>query len=204
MTPIFAAPDQSFSVSWIPLAVAVVAALAALAGAAMSVRSAKALKVAELEVQRVRDLENRISQRKYETYQPMIELLRDLLDPARSQALIGSRENFLDKIADFSAWIGVYGSDGAVRAFHNFMQAVYHNPPVPVLMRLYADFLVAIRRDIGNPDTEIGRTDLLGLRINDLYDLGGGEIYVSLTSSFDEVCRTADWPVPWEIRERSD
>ncbi|MGH3833859.1 MAG: hypothetical protein ACRDRS_26045 [Pseudonocardiaceae bacterium] len=93
---------------------------------------------------------------------------------------------------DFATWIGIYGSDGAVHAFHNFMQAVYRNPPPAVLMRLYGDFMVEVRKDIGYPDTAVRREHLLGMRVTDIY-----EIPDVIDPSFEEICARLDWQPPW-------
>jgi hypothetical protein len=89
-----------------------------------------------------------------------------------------------EKFAYFSTWIGIYGSDGAVRAFHNFMQAAYHALPSAVLLRLYGNFLMEARKDMGYPDTVVHREHILGIKINDIYDRSN-----MIDSSLEEICQ---------------
>jgi hypothetical protein len=89
------------------------------------------------------------------------------------------------QLADFSIWITIYGSDGAIIAFHNFRQAVFHSPLPPlVATRLFADFLLEARRNIGRSGTDVTRAQMMGMRIADLYEV-------------DVLCRREGWTSPW-------
>jgi len=120
----------------------------------------------------------------------MVNLLSELFTlknptPEKTAAMI-------KEMKDFSTWIGIYGSDEAVRAFHDWMQAIYSSAPVAILLRLYGDFIIAARNDIGNSHMTVGRQHLLGMRINDIYD------YPDVVDpSFDEVCDRLNWRAPW-------
>ncbi|MFB7243046.1 hypothetical protein ACFCYX_11315 [Streptomyces populi] len=173
----------------LPLAVAVIPALAAIVAAVIAARAAKKAKQAELSAQHLRDLENRISEKKYDVYKPMINLIRDMLD----RRLI-DEEDSRSRISDFSTWVIIYGSDEAVQAFHNFMQAVYHDPPAKVLMKLYADFVMAARRDMGYAETSVEPAHFLGMRISDLYD---NSLLRNVNAPLDTICEEAGWQPPW-------
>jgi hypothetical protein len=102
------------------------------------------------------------------------------------------------KFADFSTWVNIYGSDGAIVAFHDFKQAAFH-PPLPSLVatRLFADFLLEARRDVGRADTSVTRAQIMGMRITDLYEV---ENYRSaLDLPFEELCRREGWTAPWLV-----
>ncbi|WP_329227946.1 hypothetical protein [Streptomyces canus] len=178
------------SLGWkLSLAVAAVPAFASIVAAIIAARAARHAKRAELSAQHLRDLENRISEKKYDVYKPMINLIRDMLD--RRQI---DEEEMRSRISDFSTWVIIYGSDDAVRAFHDFMQAAYHDPPAKVLMKLYADFVLAARRDMGYADTGVQQTHFLGMRINDLYD---NSLLRNVNAPLREICQEADWQPPW-------
>ncbi|PJN03755.1 hypothetical protein CG740_04930 [Streptomyces sp. CB01201] len=119
----------------------------------------------------------------------MINLFRDILD--RRQP---AEDELRASISEFATWVSIYGSDGAVKAFHDFMQAAYADPPPAILMRLYADFVIAARRDMGYPDTAIDQKHFLGMRINDLYQ---HPMLRSVDKPFDELCREQGWNPPW-------
>lgn len=184
------AAGQEPGVGWkIAIAVAGIAAVASIVAALISARSARSVKKSELDAQRIRDLEARISEKKYETYRPMINVLKDLLDQRAVDEDI-----FRASVSEFATWVTIYGSDEAVGAFHNFMQAAYSSPPPVVLMRLYADFVIAARRDIGYPDTKVARKQFLGMRINDIY---AHRLFSDIDKPFADLCRDANWTPPW-------
>lgn len=172
------------------LAVASIPAFAAIAAAVIAARSAKTAKNAELAAQYVRELENRISEKKYDVYKPMINLFKEIMN----QRTLGDEE-LRDRISDFSAWVIIFGSDESVKAFHNFMQSTYHSPPPVILMKLYADFVIAARRDMGYSKTEINQKHFLGMRINDLYT---HELFKDVDKPLADLCRDAGWAPPWQ------
>jgi hypothetical protein len=178
------------------IVIALIGAAASVVAAIVAARYAKSTQRNDAEAQRARELESRISERKYEVYRPMIELLGDMLDSTKSAGMAERAAEIQAKIADFSTWVGVYGSDEAIIAFHNFKQAAFHLPLPPlVATRLFADFLLEARRDVGRSDTSVTRAQIMGMRINDLYEV---ESYRSaLDLPFEELCRREGWSAPW-------
>jgi hypothetical protein len=172
------------------LAIAGISAITAIAAAFISSRSAHTSKRAEISAQQLRDLENRISEKKYDVYRPMILLLQRVID--REQI---PPEEFRKRVSDFSTWIIIYGSDEAVRAFHNFMQVAYNDPPVQVLMRFYAEFVITARKDMGSPQTDVSRSHFLGMRISDLYT---SDTLADLDHPIEELTRETHWMLPWQ------
>ncbi|MFJ4090007.1 hypothetical protein ACIPYS_00340 [Kitasatospora sp. NPDC089913] len=173
----------------VSLAIAAVPAIAAVIAALVAARSARLAKKSEISAQYARDLEARISEKKYEVYKPMINLIRDMLD--RRQI---TEEDSRSKISDFATWVIIFGSDEAVRAFHHFMQAAYHSAPPKILMKLYADFVLAARRDMGYPETDVRQTDFLGMRITDIYE---NDLLRGVDDPLADLCREAQWSPPW-------
>lgn len=182
--------------AWVVLLVAGITAAASVVAAIISGIFAWKARRADSEAQRARDLENRISERKYELYKPMIDFFRDVVQRTE---IIGEnsgtipQEQIRAMLANFSTWIGVYGSDGAVQAFHNFMQTAFHGPPpMEILLRLYSDFLMETRKDIGYPDTSLAPEYLLGLRVTDIYEHPD-----ATRLSFEKLCDKHNWRPPW-------
>jgi len=184
---------------WLLLVVAGIPAVAAVIAAIIAALSARSARRSDSQAARARELEDRISERKYNVYKPMIDMLRDLLDPKKSKDMAKDTSLASSQIADFAIWVRIYGSDGAVAAFHNFMQAAFHDPPSFVLLRLFADFVLAARRDMGYPDTQATRAQVLGMRVNDLYSQQ--QFIDIITKPFDEICREANWTPPWSVLE---
>lgn len=188
----------ALQVSWLPaLLIAVVPAVLSAGAAVLSAQSAQASKRSEVEAARLRDLDHRVSERRYDVYQPMIEALREMLDGKGASPSPKHQAELVAKLSSFSAWIGIFGSDDALRSFHNFMQGAYASAPAPILLRLYAEFVLAARRDMGDRDSTVTVAEILGMRINDLYSTDG-PVWTATQGSLEEACQRLDWAMPWE------
>lgn len=168
----------------IPAVVSIIAAI--IAG-----RSARRAGASDREAQRLRDLEARLSVKKYETYEPFLKALGDMLTPGRNKV---TNKAMLDSMADFMNLVVAYGSDDVIRAYARFRAASSSEPPATVTVRLIADLVVAMRRDLGGATTLTG-LEVLGMRINDLYS--SQENVHALSAPFEEVCQRAGWVPPW-------
>jgi hypothetical protein len=153
---------------WIAIAAAIIATIGAIIASVVAAVSTKSNKKLELQAQRIGELENRISERKYEIYKPMIELLGDIVN-ANQKTILPDSYEVTKRLHEFSVWIGIYGSDDAIIAFRNFMQAAFNDVPPLIATRLYAELVLAARRDIGRSDTKTSAVDIIGMKISDLY-----------------------------------
>jgi len=127
----------------------------------------------------------------------MIDLFRRIFDTTTTGTKIPDKE-FRSLTSKFMAWVTIYGSDEAVKIFSRWMQATYHDPPATILLRLYAEFVLAARRDMGYPTTEVTEADFLAMRIKDLYHRDQ-TLYASLQRPIEDVARDEKWPIPWPI-----
>jgi type II secretory pathway pseudopilin PulG len=186
---------------WIVLVIGLIAALASITGAVLAANSARDARTAEQETARLQLLEQRLAQRKNEVYQEQIDLLGQMLAPVGQRADLDEAET-MQKFQKFSAWIGIVGSDEAVRAWANLMQSTFHEAPPVVLLRLYAEFQLAARRDLGDPDTALTPIELMAVRIKDLYD--DPTYHAAMAAPFADVCASVDWPIPWEQDPSAD
>jgi hypothetical protein len=182
-----------------PAVAAVIAAIIAACAASVSRRTESRMTLQRdreaARDHRVRDLESRNAARKFETYQPMIELLRKLIDPQQAALLQRDTASLVDDISRFSAWLAIFGSDESVRLFQRFMQCTYHTAPPEILLRYYAEFVLAARRDMGYPETTAGVQDILGTRVRDIY---GDRFVRLLTMTCDELHEELGWSPPWQ------
>lgn len=185
---------------WISSAIAAVPVIAGISSAVIASRSARSVKRTEAEAQRMRDLENRISERKLETYQPVIEALGDLFDPAKMASFSDNSAHFEVTMKKFMTWVAIYGSDDAVEAYRNIMQASFHDAPPFILARLVAEFIVTARKDIGRPDTNIKPIHVMGIRISDIYS--EREYFEAMTLPFQQVCKKYEWKIPWDTKKQ--
>lgn len=177
---------------WLTIAIVAVPAIAAILAAIIAARSARRATAAQAEADRLRHLEERVAGQKYEMYRPMIDLLRDMLDPKQSKKVTTNQAG--ERMAQFATWVAIFGSDDAVIAYRNFMQASFHDAPPAVAIRLYGDFVIAVRRDMGDPKTGLSATDVMAIRINDIYE---SEMVTDTTIPLPEVFAKYGWAAPW-------
>lgn len=180
--------------------VAVIAAIATIIAAFIAAWSARSARRSDEQAARAKELENRLAEQKFQTYKPMLELLRDLLDTEKSKNLVDNPK-VKETLTDFITWIGIFGSDKSVEAFHNFMQAAYNSPPPEILMRFYGELVIAARQDIAYPETKIKAVHILGMKMNDLYSQ---DIANALTLPADEAYKKFNWQPPWLTGESDD
>jgi hypothetical protein len=179
--------------TWIPVIVAVVSAL--LAG-----YYARKTKSVELQAQRLMELERRVAASKSQVFEPLLEAIGEFW--ARigrgEDATKWAEKNFVPVFVRFSHWVQVYGSDESVRIVHRYMQALYHDVPSEVTMRLLAELVIAARRELGLPETDIDAVDVMGIRITDIYEDGTPLPWASLPE--EELYKHAEWTPPWGDR----
>ena len=179
---------------WVTLFSSIGAVLAAGIAGFFAIRA----KSAEVRAQRVRDLEARLAKSRYEVYEPILELFREMFlqGKAGSQAQVAKASpKQIQAQSRFNTWIQMYGSDEAVLAYHRFMQAIYKTGPSPIVMRYYAEFILAARRDLGDPSTAVTPTDLLGILLTDIHTTGLRE---DLEISEDALHSKYEWDPPWK------
>ena len=105
----------------------------------------------------------------------------------------------LDVMADFQPLVTLWGSDEVNEAFFRFRASASTDPPAKVIMRLVADFLLAIRRDVASPETTLDGLHTVGTRINDLND--DPEIVKALTLPLDNVFAMTGWKPTFPMRQ---
>ena len=150
----------------------------------------------------MRELEQRLSERKMEIYGRIMAALGNLLIPEEARRLAPKASknkpggDSLDSaIFDFMNDVVIYGSDDVLRAFTRFRLASDANPPAPVIIRLVSDFMLAIRRDLDGGQSAVTGIEVIGMRINGLYD--DPNAIAALTEPFEVVCAQNEWTPPW-------
>lgn len=177
----------------VAIAVQIITTLGAVAAAIIAGIYAKKSQEAEVAAARVLELEKRIAGMKEDIYRPMVELLRSLWDSVKTGKQPQQTE-MIETLSKFTAWTQIYGSDDVVITFHKMMQASFHDAPPNVTMRCIAEMLLALRRDLGDPETKIDVVDLLGMRITDIYE---SEMLKSYSLQEEQFFEAEGWSAPW-------
>lgn len=191
-----------------PLLAAGIPALGAVVAAGYAGREARRSKAAELQASRILDLERRLSESRQKVFEPMVEALGRFVDS------IGQGQNadpdtlkeiLLDDLFRFAHWVQIYGSDEAVHATMHFMQALWAQAPANILIRLQGELILAARRELGHPSTEVKPVENFAMRINDAYtDMAWR---ADLSDPIDVVFARHKWTPPWlaaDIQEAPD
>lgn len=155
----------------------------------------------------MRELEQRLSERKMEIYGRIMAALGNLLTPEEARRPPEEARRPAPKapknkpgedtaIFDFMNNVVIYGSDDVLRAFTRFRLASNAEPPTPVIIRLVSDFMLAIRRDLDGGQSAVTGIEVIGMRINGLYN--DPNTIAALTEPFEVVCAQNEWTPPWE------
>lgn len=171
-----------------------VPAAASLLAALWAARSANRARQAESEAARLRQLEERLAEKKFALYEPILTALGELFTPGRSVAGTKRMENELPK---FMTFVAMWGSDEAVETFFRYRQAAGSDPQPPhqITLRLVSDFLIAVRHDLSGDQSRITGLEAMGMRITDLYSDPDGVDTFSLP--LDALARKHGWTPPW-------
>ncbi|CAH0158924.1 hypothetical protein SRABI98_00973 [Microbacterium sp. Bi98] len=168
-------------------------ALVSVISAVWATRSARRAQTAEHEAQRLRALEDRVAQKKYDLYLPFLQTLGDLLTPSRKAEAEPKLESAM---ADFQTMVTAWGSDDVVEAFYRYRVSSSANPPPMVTIRLMSDLLLEIRRDIASPDTKLDGMHMIAMRINGISE----ELTRALKVPLEQLFREQEWTPPFELR----
>jgi hypothetical protein len=182
--------------SWIPV---IVAAISAAVAGWFAIRA----KRWEARSLRLIELERRAAVSKEQVFHPLIDGIGDMWarsvkDEATPEWF---EENVLPRFIEFMKWGGIYASDDLVWTMHRYMQAIFHDAPPNVVMRLLTELTISLRRELGNPDTKVTALDLTSFRINDIYGAEGlGAAWARLPEP--KVYEAEGWTPPWGKRFR--
>lgn len=179
--------------TWIPVVVAVVSALLAGWFASRTKRS-------ELRSQRLLELERQSAATKAEVFQRLIEGIGEMWERTSKGTVSAewTEQHLMPRFTNFMTWAPIYGSDEKIWAYHRYAQGVFAEAPVNVSLRHTLDFVIALRRELGHPDTKVTPLDLMGFRINDMYENGLGQPWARL--GLNELYELENWTPPWGDR----
>lgn len=177
---------------WLQLLTVGLPTAASITAAILAARFASRARLAEGRAARLLALEERTAQRRVEVYIPFVEALGNMLVPSRQAETMATMEPVM---LNFQNFVMVWGSDEVATAFYRFRRAATTSPPAPITMRLTAELLLAIRRDLAWPESQISGLEVMGSRITDLEK--GSDLEQSFTMPFDELVEREKWTPPW-------
>lgn len=150
--------------------------------------------------QRIVELEKRLATFRLDTYKPLLVAMNEYFnkDNPTPQEERRREQKLQDALREAALWVPIYGSDETVRALQRMMQVAFSSPPAPIMLRTYGEFMIAMRRDLGDSETKVDLVDLLGIRLKDIYTGDEGR---NLKLSADEYYAKHGWTPPWRAPE---
>ncbi len=89
-----------------------------------------------------------------------------------------------------------YASDDCQRAFGRMMQGAYGDAPGPVIMRLYAEFVVAARRDLGDESSLLTPTEVFAPKLTVLFTAKDTDVFGFDRGTFSALRHAMGGPCP--------
>lgn len=177
---------------WLSITIAVVPAAASIVAAVIASRYAARARVAEAETARLRAAEERLAERKFKLYEPMLQAFGNMMLPGNSATALPAAEAAMPAFLNFAT---MWASDGALRAFFRFRIASATTPPPEITLRLVSDFLIEARKDLSGTETTVTGLEVIGMRVNDLYS--NPNFVQAFTLPLEELAKIHHWAVPW-------
>ncbi len=148
------------------IAVAIIAASATVLVSVISIVLGKAYEARAL-------IQKEHREKKIPVYEDLFKFIFRILTGNRIGGAPSENE-ILEFMADFTQRIMVWGSDDVVAALVRWRRIALDeeelkNNPIKLLL-LYEQLILAIRRDLGHRNTNLGTGDLLALFVNDIDD----------------------------------
>ncbi|WP_454853307.1 hypothetical protein [Promicromonospora soli] len=165
--------------------VATISAVASLIAAVIAGVFAVHAKRLEARLQLSSSAHERVAEQKsmmYDSIIDMFEYMFDTGEPPTAEHLKHKKK--------FDAWVPVYGSDGVVEAYTRYILWITNGAPGDLQFRLYGDFLLEIRKDVGDPNSRVSIRQALQGRLGNLAEPA------NLTDPLEVVCRRLGWQPP--------
>ena len=123
-------------------------------------------------------IEQKLSQKKYEIYTDLIDVLIGMLHEQKNNTKINEKK-IVKMLQKAQKQLLMYGSDEVLGSFIKLMTEAY-NPKggASKMIGLFSEFLISIRKDMGNPDTKINADDVLRMMITDYDEYLKGNILI--------------------------
>ena len=110
--------------------------------------------------ERIKIMENQLSENKYKAYADMVGLFFSILKDVKRERK-SNQEDMLDKMLESKRCIFMYGSDNVIKAFNKWLCSTTANDTQAIQLNAFLDFMIEIRKDMNGNSTKISEYDLL-------------------------------------------
>lgn len=119
------------------------------------------------------EIERKLSDTKFKVYNDLIDIFIGVLqEQKQKQKSTINERKIISTLQSAQRQLLMYGSDDVLGEFINFMEFCYAgNTDIHKMMKIYSNFLIAIRKDMGNKHSKIKNHDILRMLITDYQNI---------------------------------
>lgn len=110
--------------------------------------------------EKIKNIESQLSDKKYKVYHELFTLYFDLIKNSKT-SIETSEEDLILKLIDIKKDIMIYAPDIVLEKFNAWNNFVGDNPNNLKHISLFLELLVLIRKDMGNPKSNLNSDKLL-------------------------------------------
>lgn len=111
-------------------------------------------------IERIKIMENQLSEKKYAAYAKMVGVFYSALKDMKTERGCNQKK-MLDEILESKKNIFMYGSDRVIKTFNKWLCSTTQKETQFVQLNAFLDFMIEIRKDMSGSSTNISKYDLL-------------------------------------------
>ena len=112
-------------------------------------------------------IERQLSKDKYNTYIELINIFFDVFKGVKRDDQPNGEE-LMERMIDANKELVIYGSDDVVKTYFEWLSTARNGT---MDMELFGEVIIAIRRDMGNPDTSVTSHNFLRMILTDFDEM---------------------------------
>ena len=116
--------------------------------------------VMQRKTERIKIMENQLSEKKYAAYAKIVGVFYSVLKDVKKERESNQRK-MMDEILESKKNIFMYGSDSVIKAFYKWLCSTTKKGTQYVQLYAFLDFMIEIRKDMSGSSTNISKQDLL-------------------------------------------
>lgn len=116
--------------------------------------------IMQRKTERIKIMENQLSEKKYAAYANMVGIFYSALKDIKKEKE-SNQKKIADEILESKKNIFMYGSDSVIKAFNKWLCSTSKNETQFIQLNAFLDFMIEMRKDMSGNSTNISKQDLL-------------------------------------------